>query len=216
MDRRRDCFLTADPEVKVMSYKRLRSALLVLALAGMSLGYAVAGQLTGTVTATGMRHNGDAVVYIDTIPGKTFPPSEESVVVDQAGMEFVPHVLPVVLGTTVDFLNSDAFMHNVFTPDKCAEKFNLGSWPKGQTRSYTFKQPCAAVLLCAVHPEMEAYVVTVPTPYFAVTDRAGAFKIEDVPDGTYTVKVWHPKLKEISQEVTLAGETALDLQLKKK
>jgi len=199
-----------------MACKRIGFVLLVLVLAGLPTGYAVAGQLTGTVTATGMRHNGDAVVYIDTIPGKSFAPPEEPVVVDQAGMTFEPHVLPIVIGTTVDFLNSDAFMHNVFTPDKCAEKFNLGSWPKGQTRSYTFKQPCDAVLLCNVHPEMEAFVIAVPTPYFAVTDRAGAFKIEDVPDGTYTVKVWHPKLKEISQEVTLAGETALDLQLEKK
>ncbi|NIM61083.1 MAG: hypothetical protein GTO30_05330 [Acidobacteria bacterium] len=184
-------------------------------LAGLAVGNTAAGQLEGTVTATGMRHNGDAVVYIDTIDGKTFAPPEEPLVVDQVGMEFVPHVLPVVAGSTVDFLNSDAFLHNVFTPDKCADKFNLGSWPKGQVRSFTFKQPCVAVLLCNVHPEMEAYVVAVPTPYFAVTDRTGAFTIKDVPDGTFTVKVWHKKLKEISQEVTVAGETALDLTLKK-
>ena len=199
-----------------MSCKRIGSVLLMFGLAVLAVGYAAAGQVSGTVSAPGMRHNGDAVVYLDAIPGESFQPPEEHMVVDQIGMVFEPHVLPVVVGTTVDFQNSDAFLHNVFTPEKCAEKFNLGSWPQGQVRSYTFKQPCSAVLLCRVHPEMEAFVVAVPTPYFAVTDRTGAFRIEDVPDGTYTIKVWHPKLKEISQEVTFAGDTELDLQLKKK
>jgi len=198
-----------------MNGKRIGFVLLMLGLVILPANYTGAGELTGTVSAAGMRHHGDAVVYIDAIPGESFPPPEQHVVVDQIGMTFEPHVLPVVLGTTVDFLNSDAFLHNVFTPDKCAEKFNLGSWPKGQVRSYTFSQPCNAVLLCQVHPEMEAFIVVTLTPYFAVTDRSGAFKIEGVPDGTYTVKVWHPKLKEISQEVIVAGDTELDLQLNK-
>jgi plastocyanin len=162
-----------------------------------------------------MRNSADAVVYIDAIPGKTFPAPAEHLVVDQKGMIFVPHVLAVVAGTTVDFRNSDAVLHNVFTPDKCADKFNLGSWPTGQTRSYTFKQPCAATLLCNVHPEMEGFVVAVATPFFAVTDKAGAYVIKDVPDGAYTVKVWHPKLKEASQQVTVSGSTTKDFEVKK-
>lgn len=187
-----------------------------LAAAGLLAGAPLfAGSIAGTVTATGLRDSADAVVYVDAIAGKTFPPPAEHAVVDQQRMEFVPHVLPVVVGTTVDFLNSDPFLHNVFTPDKCAEKFNLGSWPKGQSRSYTFKKPCVAVLLCNVHPEMEAFVVAVPTPYYAVTDKAGRFAIADVPDGTYTVKVWHPKLKETSREVAVSGAVTADFELKK-
>ncbi len=174
-----------------------------------------AGELKGTVKATGARTNADAVVYLDALPGRSFAAPSEHPRIDQKNMLFVPHVLPVLVGTTVDFLNSDAVLHNVFTPDKCAEKFNLGSWPQGQTRSYTFKQPCAATLLCNVHPEMEAFVVAVPTPYFAVTDKAGAYAINDLPDGAYTVKVWHPKLKETSRPVTIAGATVADFELKK-
>lgn len=176
---------------------------------------ALAGSLTGTVRATGLRDNGDAVVYVDQIPGTGFPASDRHVQVDQRGMVFHPHVSVVLVGTTVDFLNSDALLHNVFSPDKCAERFNLGSWPRGEMRSYTFKQPCAATLLCSVHPEMEAFVVAVPTPYFAVTDKAGAYAIEDLPDGTYTVKVWHPRLKEISRTLTIAGDVRADFELKK-
>lgn len=174
-----------------------------------------AGTLRGKVEAPGMRTDADAVVFIDAVPGETFEPPAEPAVMDQVDLTFVPHVLPVQVGTTVEFLNSDAMLHNVFAPEKCAERFNLGSWPQGQTREYTFKQPCAATILCNVHPEMEAFVVAVPTPYFAVTDDSGAYAIEDVPDGTYTVKVWHPKLGEKTFEVTVEGDTALDVELGK-
>jgi len=174
-----------------------------------------AGTISGTVQATGMRNNADAVVYVGAIPGTSFPAPSEHAEVDQSDMLFVPHVLVVQVGTTVDFLNSDAFLHNVFSPDKCAERFNLGSWPQGQRKSYTFKQPCAATLLCNVHPEMEGFVVAVPTPYFAVSAKDGTYRIEGVPDGSYIVKVWHPKLKEASEEVTVAGDTQVDFTLKK-
>ena len=194
----------------------MRNHLLVCVCSLASLaGPALAGSLAGTVQAMGLRDSGDAVVYVDKIEGKTFPAPAEHARIDQKNMVFVPHVLPILVGTTVDFLNSDALLHNVFTPDKCAEKFNLGTWPKGQTRSYTFKQPCAATLLCNVHPEMEAFAVVVPTPYYAVTDKSGAYTIKDLPDGSYTVKAWHPKRKEASAPATVAGETRLDFELKK-
>lgn len=174
-----------------------------------------AGELKGTVKATGVKNSADAVVYVDTIAGKSFPAPSEHARIDQKNLVFNPHVLPVMVGTTVDFLNSDAVLHNVFSPDKCADKFNLGSWPQGQTRSYTFKAPCVATLLCNVHPEMEGFVVAVPTPYFAVTDKTGAYVIKDVPDGSYTVKVWHPKLKEASRSVTVSGSTTADFEIQK-
>ena len=190
------------------------TAILTLALLAAAAP-AGASSLEGTVKTPSGRGAGDAVVYLDEIPGKTFPPPSAHQRVDQKEMVFTPHVLPVLVGTTVDFVNSDPLLHNVFSPDKCAEKFNLGSWPQGQVRSYTFKQPCAATLLCNVHPEMEAFVVAVPTPYFAVTAEDGGYTITEVPDGAYTVKVWHPKLKETSRQVTVAGATTADFELKK-
>ena len=195
--------------MRQMKYVAAGLALVALAT------WAQAGEIKGTVKAVGARNNADAVVYVDSIAGKTFPAPEKHAECDQKNLLFVPHVLPVLVGTTVDFKNSDAVLHNVFSPDKCADKFNLGSWPQGQVRSYTFKKPCAATLLCNVHPEMEGFVVAVSTPYFAVTDASGAYVIHDVPDGTYTVKVWHPKLKETSRQVTVAGATAADFELHK-
>ena len=184
---------------------------LILALVSPAL----AGDIHGKVVCKGTRDSADAVVYVDTIAGKTFPAPSAHQKINQQNLVFDPHVLPVLAGTTVDFLNSDTVQHNVFSPDACAEKFNLGTWPKGETRSYTFKKDCVATLLCKVHPEMEAFVVAVPTPYFAVTKADGSFTIPDVPDGAYTVKVWHPKLKGSEKAVTVAGPTQADFEIAK-
>jgi len=191
--------------------KRLLLALQVLAVALP----AAAGDLHGKITCKGARDCSGAVVYVGAIAGKTFPAPKEHATMDQKSMVFVPHVLPVLVGTTVDFLNSDAVLHNVYTPDACAEKFNLGTWPQGQIKSYTFNKECAAVLLCKVHPEMEAYVVAVPTPYFASVKADGTYQVANVPDGSYTVKVWHPKLKAADKQATVAGPTEVAFEMAK-
>jgi plastocyanin len=190
-------------------------ALALVLVAGTARPLA-AGDLHGKVTCKGVRDSGDAVVYVAAVAGKSFPAPKEHAKIDQMNLVFSPHVLPVLVGTTVDFLNSDAVLHNVFSPDSCADKFNLGTWPKGQIKSYTFAKECvSATLLCKVHPEMEAFVVAVPTPWFAVTKADGSYRIADVPDGAYTVKVWHPKLKAAQKAVTVAGASAADFEIAK-
>lgn len=178
---------------------------------------ATGGTIKGKVTVRGARDARDVVVYIEKASGEFAPPKEHPEL-DQKNMTFIPHVLPVLVGTTVDFLNSDDVLHNVFTPDECAGKFNLGSWPKGETRSYTFKEvDCRAVLLCNVHPEMEGWVVVLQNPYFFKTDKDGVFTIENVPAGKYTLKVWNQKLKGEPQEVTVPekGEVTVDFSMKR-
>jgi plastocyanin len=192
-----------------MTMKRILLAFLVL---GCSLPV-LAGEVHGKLTCKGSRDCAEAVVYVSAIPGKTFPAPEAHAKMNQLNMTFMPHVLPVLVGTTVDFLNSDAVLHNVFTPDACAEKFNLGTWPKGQSKSFTFKKECAATLLCKVHPEMEAFVVAVPTPFFAVAKADGSYAIADVPDGAATLKVWHPKLKAAARPVTVGASTEANFDL---
>jgi len=172
-----------------------------------------AGDIHGKLACKGASTCADAVVYVAAISGKTFPAPAAHAKMNQLNMTFVPRVLPVLAGTTVDFLNSDAVLHNVFSPDACADKFNLGTWPKGQIKSYTFKKECSAVLLCKVHPEMEAFVVSVPTPYFAVAKGDGSYQIADVPDGAYTVRAWHPKLKAKEKASKVAGATEIDFEL---
>jgi plastocyanin len=190
--------------------KRLLTILLAIAAAPL-----IAGDIHGRVVAKGLRSSADAVVYVDKIAGKTFAPPAEHAKTDQKNLQFHPHVLPVLVGATVDYLNSDALLHNVFSPDACADHFNLGTWPQGQTKSFTFKKECFASLLCRVHPEMEGFVAVLPTPYFAVTSADGSYQIKDVPDGSYTVKVWHPKLKAAQKSISVKGPTEASFEIAK-
>lgn len=184
--------------------KRIAFGTLLIALAAPL----AAGEIHGKVACKGVKDSADAVVYVAAVTGKTFPAPAEHAKIDQRNLVFHPHVLAVQAGTTVDFLNSDVVLHNVFSPDACADKFNLGTWPKGQSRCYAFKKECIASLLCKVHPEMEAFVVVAPTPYFATTKADGSYTIANVPDGSYTLKVWHPKLKGTEKAVRVAGGAA--------
>jgi plastocyanin len=182
----------------------------------ISGGPTAAGTIKGKVTIARARNLADMVVYVEKASGEFAPPKKHAVM-DQKNVVFIPRVLPVVAGTTVDFLNSDQVLHNVFTPDKCAKKFNLGTWPRGEVRSMKFDQVgCSAVLLCNVHPEMEAYVVVLQNPYFAVSDKSGLYAIPDVPEGTYTLRVWNKKCLEFSQQVTVPkqGDASAELKLK--
>ncbi len=185
----------------------------VLALIFLLLSFgalAFAGEIKGKVTAQGMRSSENIAVYVDTIPGETFAPPSKPAVEDQKHMAFVPHVLVVLKGTTVQFLNSDPVGHNVYWPSIDRNKklaHNMGTWPQGQEKSFTFNDLGVAPLLCNVHPEMSGYVVVVPTPYFAVTNKEGEFEIKDVPDGSYTVKTWSEEAKPATQSVTVAGES---------
>ena len=134
-------------------------------------------------------------------------------------MEFIPRVAVVVQGTTVDFTNSDPVGHNVYWPSISGNKkltHNLGTWPKGDKKSFQFSDPGVASLLCNVHPEMSGYVVVASTPYFAVTDKDGNYEIKNVPAGKYTLKTWSEDGKPATQtiEVTASGATA-DLTVKK-
>lgn len=195
---------------------KLLMSITITALISINMAYG--GDITGTVKATGTKDSGNAVIFIEKVEGKTFSPPAEHALMDQKNMTFVPHVLPVLAGTTVDFLNSDDVLHNVFSPDKCADNFNLGTWPKGQKRSFTFKNPgCRAVLLCKVHPEMEGYVVVLENPYFAVSNKDGSYSIKNVPPGTYTVSIWHEKLKGPSVKITVpaSGSVTQNFEIKK-
>ena len=188
---------------------------LVVALAVLSLT-ASAGSISGKVS--GM--SGESVVYVDSITGKTFPAPSEHPVMDQKGLLFQPHILAVQVGATVDFLNSDKVAHNVFWPSimqgsKKLPGKNLGTWPTGEKRPFKFDQPGVASLLCNVHPEMAGYIVVSPTPYFAKTDKNGEYKIENVPDGAYTVVAWHEGAKNASKSVTVAGDTKADFTVSK-
>jgi plastocyanin len=188
----------------------IQGLVFAFAIIFLAASTAQAGDIKGKVTPAGMKSAKNIAVYLDTIPGKTFEAPAKHVTMDQKHLEFVPHVLVVLKGTTVDFLNSDATLHNVFWPDIGGNKklqHNLGTWPQGQRKSFTFNDLGAASLLCNVHPEMSGYLVVVPTPYFAVTDSNGDYEIKDVPPGKYTLRTWSEEGKPVTQPVDVSGAT---------
>ncbi|GBC85345.1 Cytochrome c-L [bacterium HR11] len=150
---------------------------------------------TGVITGV-VRHASvaqfETVVYIDDdVPGWK-PSGPLTAVMDQKDKTFIPHVLPVVVGTKVEFLNSDPFEHNVYSPEG---GYDLGMAPQGKKIVYTFKKPGVYTQLCRPHPEMLAFVVVLKNPFFAKTDKEGRFRIEGVPAGTWHLKVWNERLK---------------------
>jgi plastocyanin len=179
------------------------------ALVFSSPASAESGAVKGTVTAKGLRTAAGIVVSLQA-PGLTVTPPAKPVEMDQKKMQFIPHVLAVVQGTTVSFLNSDPVAHNVFSPDG---KYNLGTWPQGQTRDHKFDKAGVYTQLCRVHPEMEGFIVVLDTPYFAVTDASGAYDIKGVAPGKYKLVAWSEKLKSSSQEVTVESGKAATVDL---
>jgi len=172
----------------------------------------VAGTLEGKVSA------GNSAVYVDAISGKTFPAPTKSIVISQHGLQFVPHIAVVQEGTTVDFRNDDSVQHNVFWPSVGGNRkdaHNMGTWPQGDKRSYKFDHPGVVPLLCNVHSEMSGYIIVSPTPYFAETDAAGNFRIDNIPDGKYTVVAWHEDSKPEKKPVEVTGTAKVDFTLTK-
>ncbi len=191
-----------------------RSRLLVIVTVMAITVVASAGSISGKVSGVA----GESVIYVDTIAGKTFSAPAEHPVMDQKGLLFEPHILVVLAGSTVDFLNSDSVAHNVFWPSvqqgsKKLPGKNLRAWPQGEKRPFKFDQPGVVALLCNVHPEMSGYIVVSPTPYHIRTDKSGNYKIENVPDGQYNVVAWHEGAKSQSKAVAAAGDAKADFSL---
>lgn len=195
----------------------------VLSVVLLGLGFfssmAWAGDVKGKITAQGVRSAENIVVYLDSVPGKTFPAPEQHAVMDQSHLAFAPHVLVVLKGTTVDFKNDDSVGHNVYWPSINHDRklnHNMGTWPQGIAKPFTFNDLGGVPLLCNVHPEMSGYIYVAPTPYFGLTDKEGNFTIKNVPAGQYTLKTWGEETKPGTQAVTVgAGVSNVNLTVSK-
>jgi plastocyanin len=111
---------------------------------------------------------------------------------EQRDKRFVPHIMAIQTGTEVDFPNRDPFFHNVFSVYE-GKIFDLGLYATGESRPVLFSRPGVSYIFCNIHPQMSAVIVTVNTPYFAVSSTDGTFAIKNVPEGTYEFKLWHER-----------------------
>jgi plastocyanin len=132
-----------------------------------------------------------AVVYLDAGPRGAFEPDEAARArMDQVNQTFVPHVLAITVGTTVDFPNSDVTFHNVFSLSK-TRSFDLGRYSRGHSKAVRFDRPGVVQVFCDIHSHMSAYILVFAHRFFAVTDEAGRYVIGRVPPGSYTLTVWY-------------------------
>ena len=137
-----------------------------------------------------------------------------AVVLDQQGCKYTPHVAGVRVGQPINIVNSDDTLHNVHAMPMTNQEFNQGQPLKGLLMTKTFTAPEVMVrFVCNVHGWMRAWIGVMPHPYFAVTDADGAFKIPNLPPGTYTIGLWHETFGAQEQKVTIAEKQDATLSL---
>jgi plastocyanin len=152
-----------------------------------------------------------SVVYFETAPRAAFDVGERRHArMDQRNERFVPHVLAITAGTSVDFPNDDKTYHNVFSLSKTKE-FNLGRYAAGHSGSVLFDQPGIVRVFCEIHSHMSAFILVFAHRYFAVTGDDGRYRIENVPPGTYTLTVWNEAIRgEAPRRTVTVGESDVD------
>lgn len=164
------------------------------------------GTISGSVSARGIRDARNVIVYVEKVDG-VFKPDSTHPVLDQIDRVFVPHVMPILAGTTVRIANSDSLDHNIFSPSK-TNPFNIGTWGYGGERDITFEKTGVISLLCNIHHEMSAFILVLQNPFFSQTGPDGVYTIEGVPVGKYTLMTWHEKLNEKAKVIEVkAGDT---------
>ena len=142
-----------------------------------------------------------AVIYIESITGSYDPPSVHPIL-DQRDMVFRPLVLPILVGTTVDFPNSDPLFHNVFSLSQ-AKEFDLGRYPKGEKKSVVFNKQGIVSVYCEIHSYMFATILVLQNPFFTVPDDDGNFTMTGIPAGTYQLSFWYGRKKAETRTITV-------------
>jgi plastocyanin len=191
-----------------------QKTLFLVAAALLAEGAAVAGTIEGRIYRNGpISDLSNFVITVEDIEG-AFPAPQRAAIMDQKGLRFVPHVLVIQAGTTVEFPNSDPVSHNIFSISE-AKRFNLGLYSRGTMRRIKFDRPGVVGLLCNVHLEMAAYIVVVKNPYFAQAGFDGTYWIDDIPAGRHRVRCWHERFpaQERTVQAPETGSVRVDFSM---
>jgi plastocyanin len=161
----------------------------------------------------GLRNSVVSVVTPSLVAKSSVAPTVQ---MDQKQCVFVPRVVVVPVGGTVEFLNSDRLLHNLHSAGADNPTFNR-TQPKGRTIPIAFRRPEIIRIDCDLHPWMRAWVVVAEHPFYAVTNDRGEFVLENIPPGTYTLQVWHESLGVVKKDVAVSdGVTALTVEMVRK
>jgi len=163
--------------------------------------------VSGVVSGGGSAGPGGAVITLRRTDGWTPKPPPLQKPMLQKDKRFVPHVLAVPLGSSIDFRNEDEIFHTVFSLSPAA-KFDTGLRKGGTQAAVKFDKPGVVELLCNIHATMLGYLVVVDTPWYAVADGSGAFQIKNVPPGEYEATIWHESANATVKRKLTVGEDA--------
>ena len=148
----------------------------------------------------------NAVAWLENPPRNgAWPARVEKVEMDQKGCTYVPRIVVVPAGGTVDFLNSDRLLHNIHSTPKITASFNR-TQPKNRTIPVTFEKPEIVQIICDLHPWMVAWVVVAAHSFYAITGGDGQFTFDNLPAGNYRLRVWHERLGMVSAQVTVGDQ----------
>jgi plastocyanin len=191
-------------------YKRLFGLCSIVVLTGVGTGVAgLAGVDVKGTTRVGSRAQATAVIWLEA-PNAPRAVRQKNMVLHQRNLTFLPHVLAVRMGTTVEFPNEDRVFHNVFS-FRDGKPFDLGIYPVGSRKQVTFSAPGVTRLFCNIHPHMAGYVVAVDSPYFSAVEEDGTFTIPAVPPGTYTYHAWKPGSPVLTGSAVVQAGSPLDV-----
>src|SRR5579859_6223044 len=188
-----------------MTWRWVTSFSLTALLASAPAGGAT---LSGRVDLSDSKERSGAVVWLEPIAGAPPPTAPQTASIAHRHKTFLPHVLAIRTGSKVRFPNLDPFFHNAFS-NYDGEMFDIGLHPPGSSREVTLRRPGVVRLFCNIHPTMSAVIVVLDTPWFAVSDAPGAYRIAAVPPGEYRLKVFHERalpeaLQKLERQVTVA------------
>ena len=152
-----------------------------------------------------------AVVYLDRAPRGAFGEADERRArIDQRGERFVPHVVAIPVGSSVDFPNSDRTYHNVFSLSD-ARTFDLGRYAAGDSKAVRFDRPGIVRVFCDIHSHMSAFVLVFAHRFFDVTDADGRYRISNVPAGTYTITFWNELVTPEPRQITVPEDGEVEV-----
>jgi plastocyanin len=153
-----------------------------------------------------------SVVYLEAAPRGAFEQNEPAqAVMDQRNETFVPHLLAITTGTTVDFPNSDRIYHNVFSLSK-TRTFDLGRYAVGHSKSIRFDRPGIVRVFCDIHSHMSAFILVFSHPFFTITDTDGRYRIENIPAGSYNAIAWNEGLASEPKPVAVPDGGVVELE----
>ncbi|MEW6730819.1 MAG: hypothetical protein AB1489_05755 [Acidobacteriota bacterium] len=172
--------------------------------------------VSGTVSLLNSKRKDPAnvVVWLEPLSGQARKRVAEEVAIHQVKKKFVPRVVVIQTSQKVDFPNDDPFQHNVFSSSEL-KRFDLGLYQAGESRPVSFSRPGVIPIFCNIHPQMKAYVIVVKTPYYTQSNDKGEISLQNVPAGSYRLKVWHERcrqenLDKLTRQITV-GQTGFNL-----